>query len=121
MLSTGHSAQTAVNPDAEQSWQQLRARVDGVRNRQRLKFFGTGVLAALAVFVAAFLGFSAADILFKLSVGSRVFVLLSTLIAIGFAMFYLLYRPLKKMGRRKLSTRPMTPVPIAIKAISRPT
>src|SRR5438309_915626 len=98
MLSTGSPASRAFDENAEESWLRLRSRVDGVRGRQRLKYLGTGVLAAVAVFVAAFLGFSAADILFKLSVGTRVFALLSTAIAVAFSLFHWVYRPWKSLG-----------------------
>ncbi len=105
MLSTGTPATPALENDAEQSWLRLRSRVDGVRGRQRMKYLGTGMLAALAIFVAAFLGFSAADILFKLSVGTRVFALLSTAIAVAFSIFHWVYRPWKQLGNTVQSAR----------------
>ncbi len=105
MLSTGTSATQVLTANADESWNRLRSRVDGVRTRQRFKYFGTGVLAALAVFVAAFLGFSAADIVFKLSVGTRIFALLSTGIAVVFAIFQWVYRPWKLLGNTVQSAR----------------
>ena len=105
MLSTGTTAQNSLIDNADESWDRLRSRVDGVRSKQRMKYLGTGVLAALAIFVAAFLGFSAADILFKLSVGTRVFALASTVIAVAFAIFQWIYRPWKVLGNTVQSAR----------------
>src|SRR5579862_6788389 len=104
MLSTGTTPQV-LEESADRSWRRIRSRVDGVRNRQRAKYLGTGLLAALAVFVAAFLGFSAADIVFKLAVGTRVFVLLSTVIAVAFSLFHFVYRPWRKLGNTIQSAR----------------
>ena len=105
MLSTGTSASDVLTDNADESWNKLRSRVDGVRSKQRMKYLGTGVLAALAIFVAAFLGFSAADILFKLSVGTRVFALFSTVIAVAFAIFQWIYRPWSVLGSTVQSAR----------------
>jgi len=107
MLSTGTTPPDAdlLTADSDESWNRLRARVDGVRTRQRMKYVGTGLLFGLAVFVAAFLGFSAADILFKLSVGMRVLALFSTVIAVAFAIFFCVYRPWRKLGNTIQSAR----------------
>jgi hypothetical protein len=90
--------QAVLEPGAAQAWTLIETRVAGVRQKNRAKFLGTGLCAALAVFVAAFLGFSAADILFKLSVSSRVLALLSTLIAIGVTVFWSIIRPWTRLG-----------------------
>jgi hypothetical protein len=91
--------------DSTASWRQLRSRIAAVRQRQRLKFFGTGALAAVAVFVAAFLGFSLADILFKFSTGARVAVLVATGAAVLFALIQFVLRPLTRMGTTVQSAR----------------
>ena len=66
----------AVNPAlpsaALEDWAVLQERVANVRRRHRLKFAARGLLLGLTVLAAAFLGFSLADVLFKLSVPSRV-------------------------------------------------
>ena len=76
----------------------LESRVETVKQTHRVKFLSTGVCLGLAVFVAAFLGFSAADILFKLSVGSRVFALFSTFIGVGVVCFWAIVRPWTRLG-----------------------
>ena len=89
---------TALDPPAVQAWSHLEHRVEGVRTRHRAKFLGTGLCFGLAVFAAAFLGFAAADIVFKLSVGSRVFALLSTVIGIAAVFFWCVIRPWTRLG-----------------------
>ena len=90
----------ALEPQAEAALNQLESRVEGVRRRNRGKFLLTGINLSLAVIVFAFLGFSAADILFKLSVGARTFSLLCTLAGVGAVLTYFLVRPWRKLGGR---------------------
>src|SRR5258706_10913013 len=87
-----------LEPKAKTALVQLESRVEGVKNRSRLKLLGTGVFLSLAVFVAAFLGFSAADILFKLSIGSRILALLAAVAGIGVVLFYALVKPWQNLG-----------------------
>lgn len=88
----------ALAPEAQADWQALEARIEAVRRRHRAKHITAGVCTALAIFAAAFLGFSLADILFKLSVGSRVFWLALTAAGVLAAVFYVVLRPLAKLG-----------------------
>ncbi|HYG77524.1 MAG TPA: DUF4175 family protein, partial [Planctomycetota bacterium] len=87
-----------LEPAAAQAWTQLESRVEGVKAKNRFKFLGTGLCFGLSVFVAAFLGFSAADILFKLSVGTRVFALFSTIIGVVGVFYWCVIRPWTKLG-----------------------
>ena len=80
------------------AWSALESRVEGVKRKNRIKFLSTGVCLGLAVFVAAFLVFSAADIVFKLSVGSRFFVLISTFLGIAAVFFWSVVRPWMRLG-----------------------
>src|SRR5436190_11336083 len=98
MAAPDHSPQAVLEPSAAQAWTQLEARVEGVKTKHRVKFFGTGLFFGLAIFAAAFLGFSAADILFKLTVSTRIIALLSTLIGIGFVFYWSVIRPWSKLG-----------------------
>src|SRR5476651_1797697 len=90
----------ALEPQAESALNQLESRVEGVRHRNRGKFLITGLAMSLAVIVFAFLGFSAADILFKLSVGGRFLAMFASLAGIAAAMSYFLVRPWRQMGGR---------------------
>jgi hypothetical protein len=92
------TAEPALEPKAEHALVQLESRVEGVRNRSRLKLLSTGLFLSVAVFVFAFLGFSGADILFKLSIGSRVLALLSAIVGIGVVIFYTLVKPWQNLG-----------------------
>ena len=83
---------------AATAWSKLESRVEGVRTRHRAKFLGTGLCLGVAVFVAAFLGFSLADIFFKLSVGSRFFALISTAFAVVAVTYWFMVRPWLSLG-----------------------
>jgi hypothetical protein len=97
-MSTAVEPKLVLEPKANNALQQLESRVEGVRNRSRLKLLSTSVCLSLAVFVAAFLGFSGADILFKLSIGSRILALLSALAGVGVVLFYALIKPWQNLG-----------------------
>src|SRR4051794_20051920 len=97
-MPTAVETQPVLEPKAEHALGQLESRVEGVRNRSRLKLLGTGFFLSVAVFVFAFLGFSAADILFKLSIGSRILALLSAIVGIGVVVFYTLIKPWQNLG-----------------------
>src|ERR1051325_7436961 len=89
-----------LEPQAVQALNRLESRVEGVRTRNRGKFLLTGLTLSIAVVVFAFLGFSAADILFKLSVGGRTLALISTLVGVGVVLAYFLVRPWRALGGR---------------------
>ena len=89
----------------QDAWREIDAKVEDVRRRQRMKFVVTGVCLALAVFAAAFLGFSAADILFKLSVGSRIFWMALTLGGLGAALALATVRPWSRLGGKVPTAR----------------
>jgi len=91
-----------VNPEA---CRELAVRVEGVRSRHRMTFFLSGLCAALAVFAAVFLGFSALDILFKLSVNARVFWMALGLGGIAAMAYFVMYRPWSKLGGQVVVAR----------------
>jgi hypothetical protein len=97
-MSTAVEPEPVLEPKAESALNQLESRVEGVRNRSRLKLLSTSICLSLAVFVAAFLGFSAADILFKLSIGGRILAMLSALAGVGAVLFYALIKPWQNLG-----------------------
>ncbi|MCY3020362.1 MAG: hypothetical protein NTW87_15190 [Planctomycetota bacterium] len=98
MPTTDAPPKAVLDPPAAQAWSRLESRVVGVKARHRTKFLGTGLCFGLALFAAAFLGFSLADIVFKLSVGSRVFALLSTVIGVAAVFFWCVIRPWTRLG-----------------------
>ena len=87
-----------LRPEATSALSQLESRVEGVRRRNRGKFLITGLMLSLSVVVFTFLGFSAADILFKLSVGTRVLALLASFAGVVAVMAWFLVRPWRSMG-----------------------
>lgn len=97
-LERPETQKAALPEQAQTAWQTLETRVEGVRRRHRTKFIISGVCIALAIFAAAFLGFSFADVLFKLSVGSRVFWLALTAGGVLTAIFLAVIRPLSRLG-----------------------
>ena len=98
MPATENSAHGILEPGAAQAWTQLESRVEGVKTRHRFKFLGTGVCFGLAVFAAVFLGFSAADVVFKLSVGTRLFAVVSMVVGVAAVFFWCVIRPWSRLG-----------------------
>jgi len=97
-MPTDSVPQTALDPTAAQAWTHLESRVEGVKTKSRFKFLGTGLFFGLSVFVAAFLGFSVADILFKLSVSTRVFALLATGAGVAGVFYWCVIRQWARLG-----------------------
>ncbi|MBI3828641.1 MAG: hypothetical protein HY291_03940 [Planctomycetes bacterium] len=97
-LERPETQKAALPEHAQAAWQTLETRVEGVRRRHRTKFVVSGVCIALAIFAAAFLGFSFVDVLFKLSVGSRIFWLALTAGGVLAALFLAVIRPLSRLG-----------------------
>jgi len=87
------------------AWRKIDSKVEDVRQRQRMKFMVTGACLALAVFSAAFLGFSAADVLFKLSVSSRIFWMVVTLGGLATALVLATIRPWSRQGGKVPTAR----------------
>jgi hypothetical protein len=85
-------------PAAVAACDSLNARVETVKHRHRFSFLGRGACLVLAVVAAIFLAFSAADILFKLSVGSRVFAALAALLSCAGVLAWAVVRPWRREG-----------------------
>ncbi|MCZ7645739.1 MAG: DUF4175 domain-containing protein [Planctomycetota bacterium] len=91
-------AKPALSGKAQDAWTNIEGRVEDVRRRHRMKFATTGLLLGLAVFAAAFLGFSLVDVLFKLSVGSRLFWLALALGGTVAVVIWSVVRPWRMLG-----------------------
>jgi len=87
-----------VPQKAEASWHELNGRVHAVRRRHAFKFAVQGMLLGVAIFAAAFLGFSAVDIFFKLSVSSRIVWLAVAVGGLVGAVFLAAVRPFARLG-----------------------
>ncbi|MFH0939887.1 MAG: DUF4175 family protein [Planctomycetota bacterium] len=98
MPTTNVHLQPTLDQASLTDWRRLEGRVGGVRQRHQLSFLATGVCLALAVLISVFLGFSAADIVFKLETNTRVIFLTLALAGMAAVVFWRVIRPWQSMG-----------------------